>query len=35
MKQSLSARRKLGYLPETVPLYPEMSVRSYLDYWPR
>src|SRR5215213_2860769 len=30
--QSLEARRKIGYLPETVPLYPEMSVRSYLDY---
>src|SRR5215210_5757992 len=29
---SLEARRKIGYLPETVPLYPEMSVRSYLDY---
>src|SRR3954468_671324 len=32
VKQSLSARRKLGYLPETVPLYPEMSIRGYLDY---
>ncbi len=32
VKQSLEARRKIGYLPETVPLYPEMSVRSYLDY---
>lgn len=29
---SLEARRKIGYLPETVPLYPEMTVRTYLDY---
>jgi lipooligosaccharide transport system ATP-binding protein len=28
----LAARRAIGYLPETLPLYPEMSVRSYLDY---
>jgi ABC-2 type transport system ATP-binding protein len=32
MKQSVEARRHIGYLPETVPLYPEMSVRSYLDF---
>src|SRR5688500_13960607 len=30
--QSLEARRLVGYLPENVPLYPEMTVRSYLDY---
>jgi ABC-2 type transport system ATP-binding protein len=30
--QSLQARASIGYLPETVPLYPEMSVRSYLDF---
>ena len=28
----LAARRAVGYLPETLPLYPEMSVRSYLEY---
>ena len=28
----LAARRSVGYLPETPPLYPEMSVRGYLDY---
>jgi ABC-2 type transport system ATP-binding protein len=28
----LSARRAIGYLPEVLPLYPEMSARSYLDY---
>lgn len=29
---SLDARRRVGYLPETVPLYPEMSVWQYLDF---
>jgi ABC-2 type transport system ATP-binding protein len=28
----LRARRSIGYLPETLPLYPEMTVTSYLDY---
>jgi ABC-2 type transport system ATP-binding protein len=31
-QQSLSARRRIGYMPETVPLYPEMSVADYLDF---
>ena len=26
------ARAKVGYLPESAPLYPEMSVAGYLDY---
>lgn len=30
--QSLDARRKLGYLPENTPLYPEMKVGEYLRY---
>lgn len=29
---SLEARKRIGYLPETVPLYPEMSVWQYLDF---
>ncbi len=29
---SLEARRRIGYLPETVPLYPEMTVCAYLEY---
>ena len=29
---SLAARRHLGYLPEVPPLYPDMSVESYLDF---
>jgi len=32
VEQSLDVRRRIGYLPETVPLYPEMSVRDYLNY---
>ena len=28
----LAARARLGYLPESVPLYPEMRVDEYLDY---
>ena len=27
---SLAVRRKVGYMPESVPLYPEMRVREYL-----
>lgn len=30
--QSLEVRRRVGYLPETVPLYPEMTVFDYLKY---
>ena len=32
VNESLQARQKLGYLPETVPLYPEMSVEGYLHF---
>ena len=32
VEQSLEVRRKIGYLPETVPLYTDMSVSSYLKY---
>ena len=28
----LGARRSIGYLPETPPLYPEMTVNSYLNF---
>jgi len=30
--QSLEARKHIGYLPENPPLYPEMTVRSYLRF---
>ena len=32
LTESIEARQKLGYLPETVPLYTEMSVENYLAY---
>lgn len=31
-QHSLEARQHIGYLPETVPLYTDMTVRSYLDF---
>jgi ABC-2 type transport system ATP-binding protein len=31
-EQSLEVRRRIGYLPENVPLYLEMTVASYLDF---
>lgn len=31
--QSLEARRRIGYMPETVPLYREMTVTSYLQFF--
>ncbi len=30
--QSLEVRKRVGYLPETVPLYPDMTVYDYLKY---
>ena len=30
--QPIEAKRRTGYLPETPPLYPEMTVREYLDF---
>ena len=30
--QSLEVRKRIGYLPETVPLYPEMPVEGYLKF---
>ncbi|HJW91729.1 MAG TPA: ABC transporter ATP-binding protein [Anaerolineales bacterium] len=32
VEQSLQVRRRVGYLPETVPLYPDMTVYEYLQY---
>ena len=31
-EQSLEARKRIGYLPENTPLYPEMRVNEYLRY---
>ena len=30
--QSLEVRRRIGYLPENAPLYPDLSVAAYLDF---
>jgi gliding motility-associated transport system ATP-binding protein len=32
VEQSLEVRKRVGYLPETVPLYPDMTVFDYLKY---
>ncbi len=35
IKHPLEVRRHVGYMPETVPLYKEMSVLDYLDFMAR
>jgi len=32
VSESLEVRRRVGYLPETVPLYPDMTVFDYLKF---
>jgi ABC-2 type transport system ATP-binding protein len=32
LEQPIEAKRRTGYLPETPPLYPDMTVRDYLDF---
>ncbi|HEY0880366.1 MAG TPA: ABC transporter ATP-binding protein [Archangium sp.] len=31
-EKPIEAKRKIGYLPETPPLYPELTVRGYLQF---
>lgn len=31
-KQPMEVKKRIGYLPETPPLYPEMEVREYLNF---
>src|SRR5262249_4943024 len=31
-RDSMEVRRRIGYLPENVPLYPDMRVAPYLDF---
>ncbi len=31
-EQSIEVRKRIGYLPENPPLYPEMAVQSYLNF---
>ncbi len=35
LSHSLEARQHIGYLPEAIPLYSDMTVRSYLDFLAR
>lgn len=32
---SMDARRSVGYLPERVPIYPDMTVSEYVRFWAR
>ena len=32
MNDSMEVRKRIGYLPESIPLYPEMRVEEYLEY---
>src|SRR5215467_16315796 len=32
MNQSMEVRQRIGYLPESIPLYSEMRVAEYLQY---
>src|SRR5919202_4824420 len=32
VEDSLEVRRRIGYLPENVPLYTDMTVSAYLDF---
>ncbi len=35
LDDSIAARQAIGYMPETMPLYPEMTVASYLTFMAR
>ena len=35
VSDSLEARKHIGYLPETVPLYTDMTIKDYLEYMGR
>lgn len=32
-QQSLAVREKVGYLPERVPIYPDMTVQNFIGFW--
>ena len=33
MSDSLEVRKRVGYLPERVPVYPDMTVREFVQFW--
>lgn len=34
-EDSLEIRKRVGYMPERVPVYPDMTVREYVTFWAR
>ncbi len=34
-ENSLEVRKRVGYLPERVPLYPDMTVKDFITFWAR
>ncbi len=32
-ENSMEVRKRVGYLPERVPIYPDMTVRAYIAFW--
>src|SRR5438045_1188807 len=32
LEQPLEVKKRIGYLPETPPVYPEMEVKEYVDF---
>jgi len=35
VEDSMSVRKRVGYMPERVPVYPDMTVEGYLSFWAR
>ena len=35
VEDSMSVRQRVGYMPERVPVYPDMTVEGYLSFWAR
>ncbi len=33
MEDSLEVRKRVGYMPERVPIYPDMTVEGYVTFW--
>src|SRR5258705_1686691 len=33
LEKSMEVRRCVGYMPERVPVYPDMTVRGYVMFW--
>ena len=33
VEESLEVRRRVGYMPEKVPIYPDMTVEGYVTFW--